>query len=169
MTIVRGLTFLVLFSVLLPRPAAAADPARAAVTRALPLLQRSAATFVDKRACFSCHHNGLSIMTLRLADRHGVPIDRRVLDLVESKTFGGLNGPTAIDVAVQATTLSDPTPNDSLLLMAAHDAGVPGDLTTGVLARPLPPWQRADARWMPSDFRPPHSSSEFAATATAVA
>jgi len=41
---------------------------RAAVERALPMLQKSAATFVEKRACFSCHHNGLAIMTLRLAE-----------------------------------------------------------------------------------------------------
>ena len=149
-------------------PAAAAD-ARAAVVRALPLLQRSAATFVEKRACFSCHHNGLSIMTFRSAERHGVAVDHKALDAVEAKTFGVLRSPTAVDAAIQAATISDPTPNDSLLLMAAHEAGVPGDLTTAVLARRLLRWQRSDGRWMTSDFRPPHSSSEFAATATAVA
>lgn len=148
---------------------AAADEARTAVVRALPLLQRSAAAFVEKRACFSCHHNGLSIMTFRLAERRGIAINRRVLEAVEAKTFGVLRSPTAVDAAIQATTISDPTPNDSLLLMAAHDAGLPGDLTTAVLARRLSRWQRADGRWMTSDFRPPHSSSEFAATATAVA
>src|SRR3954463_8968071 len=149
--------------------ATAADAARAAVVKALPLLQRSAATFVEKRACFSCHHNALSIMTVRLADRRGITIDRKMLDAVETKTFGVLRSPTAVDVAVQATTISDPTPNDSLLLMAAHDAGLGRDLATGVRARRLPHWQRTDGRWMTSDFRPPHSSSEFAATATAVA
>src|SRR3954470_5153706 len=149
--------------------ATAADAARAAVVKALPLLQRSAATFVEKRACFSCHHNALSIMTLRLAERRGIAIDRKVLAAVETKTFGVLRSPAAVDAAVQATTISDPTPNDSLLLMAAHDAGLGGDLATGVLARRLTHWQRADGRWMTSDSRPPHSSSEFAATATAVA
>src|SRR3954462_3684946 len=149
--------------------ATAADAVRAAVVKALPLLQRSAATFVEKRACFSCHHNALSIMTLRLADNRGITIDRKVLEAVETKTFGVLRSPTAVDIAVQATTISDPTPNDSLLLMAAHEAGLGGDLATGVLARRLTHWQRPDGRWMTSDFRPPHSSSEFAATATAAA
>src|SRR3954465_13296247 len=149
--------------------ATAAAAARAAVVKALPLLQRSAATFVEKRACFSCHHNALSIMTLRLAERRGITIDRKVLEAVETKTFGVLRSPTAVDIAVQATTISDPTPNDSLLLMAAHEARLGGDLATGVLARRLTHWQRPDGRWMTSDFRPPHSSSEFAATATAAA
>jgi ankyrin repeat protein len=167
---VRCLTALLIVIVFLPAtPVRAAGDARATVVRALPLLQRSAATFVAKRACFSCHHNGLSIMALRLADRRGIAIDKAVLAAVEAKTFGVLRSENSVDAAVQAATLSDPTPNDSLLLMAAHDAGLPADTTTGVLARRLTHWQRADGRWMTSDFRPPHSSSEFAATATAVA
>src|SRR4051812_7593978 len=134
---VRALSLLLLGTVLLATPVSAGDRAHGAVARALPLLERSAAVFVRQRACFSCHHNGLSIMTLRLAERHGLAIDRKVLDAVEAKTFGVLRSPTAVDVAIQATTLSDPTPNDSLLLMTAHDAHVPADVTTAVLARRL--------------------------------
>jgi ankyrin repeat protein len=159
----------VLVSVLAAADARAADAARQSVVRALPLLQRSAATFVEKRACFSCHHNGLSIMTMRLAERRGIAVGQDALKAVEAKTFGVLLSDNAVDAAVQGSTLSDPTPNDSLLLMAAHDAAVPVTLATGVLARRLTHWQRPDGRWMTSDFRPPHSSSEFAATATAVA
>src|SRR5690348_4453113 len=51
--------------------------------------------------------------------------------------------------------------------MAAHDAGLPPDLTTAVYARRLAEWQR-DGHWITSDFRPPHSSSLFMTTATAV-
>ena len=160
---------LTIFLIVVAAPASASDGARAAVTRAVPLLQQSASTFVEKRACFSCHHNALSIMTLRLADRRGIALSREVLKAVEAKTFGVLLSDNAVDAAIQGATLSDPTPNDSLLLMAAHDAAVPDNLATGVLARRLTHWQRADGRWMTSDFRPPHSSSEFAATASAVA
>lgn len=140
---------------------------RNAVNRALPPLQRSAATFVEKRACVSCHHNILPILTLDLAKRRGFDIDSKVLLAVEEKTFRQLRIPNALDDAIQATTLNDPTPNDSTLLMAAHDAGLPADLTTGVYARRLARWQR-DGHWVTSDFRPPHSSSRFAATATAI-
>ena len=107
-------------------------------------------------------------MALRLADRRGVSIDPAVLDAVEGKTFRELRSDTALDDAVQAAGIADPTPNDSFLLMAAHDAGLPGDTTTAVYARRLVHWQRSDGHWMTSDFRPPHSSSAFTATASAV-
>ena len=140
---------------------------RAAVTRALPVLQRSAGEFVAKRACVSCHHNILTILTLDLARSRGFEIDARILASVEDKTFRSLRTQNGLDEAIQATTLNDPTPNDSYLLMAAHDAGLPQDLTLGVYARRLARWQR-DGHWITSDFRPPHSSSFFMATATAI-
>jgi Ankyrin repeats (3 copies)/Prenyltransferase and squalene oxidase repeat len=139
---------------------------RAAVDRALPVLENSAATFVAKRACVSCHHNILPILTMHLARERGVAIDAKALTAVEEKTFRSLRGPAALDDAVQATALADPTPNDSYLLMAAHAAGLAPDLTKAVYARRLIGWQR-DGHWVTSDFRPPHSSSSFTATATA--
>ena len=69
---------------------------------------------------------------------------------------------------MQAANLSDPTPNESLLLMAAHASGVARDTVTAVIAQRMATWQR-DGHWVTSDFRPPHSSSPFTATATAVA
>jgi ankyrin repeat protein len=140
---------------------------RQSVSRALPPLEHSAAAFVAKRACVSCHHNILSILMLHLARDRGVTVDSAALDAVEAKTFRSLRGPSALDDAVLAVTLNDPTPDDSYLLMAAHAAGLAPDLTTAVYARRLVQWQR-DGHWVTSDFRPPHSSSLFTATATAV-
>jgi ankyrin repeat protein len=133
----------------------------------LPLLQRSASAFVAQRTCVSCHHNSLAIMTLRLARERGFDVDAKTLDAIETVTFRELRGPRALDNAIQAITLADPTPNESLLLMAAQAAGVPRDSTTAVYARRMARWQR-DGHWVTSDFRPPHSSSIFTATATAV-
>jgi ankyrin repeat protein len=143
------------------------DDPRGSIDRALPILQRSAQTFVEKRACVSCHHNILPVLMLHLARERGVGIDASILASVEAKTFRSLSSPTAFDDAVQAVTLNDPTPDDSFLLMAAHAAGLPPDLTTAVYARRLVQWQR-DGHWVTSDFRPPHSSSAFTATASAV-
>lgn len=166
--LVGQIGFSLLLLVVAPGHVSASDDVLA-VRRAVPLLQRSAAAFVAQRACFSCHHNALSIMTMRLAERRGIDVNRDALKTVEAKTFGVLLSDNAVDAAVQGATLSDPTPNDSLLLVAADVAAVPDTLATGVLARRLTHWQRRDGHWMTSDFRPPHSSSEFAATATAVA
>ncbi|HVV45245.1 MAG TPA: hypothetical protein VHC72_08555, partial [Bryobacteraceae bacterium] len=140
---------------------------RQAVDRALPPLEHSAATFVSKRACVSCHHNILPILMFHLARERGVAVDPAVLTAVENRTFRSLKGPNALDDAIQGVTLNDPTPDDSYLLMAAHTAGLPADLTTAVYARRLVHWQR-NGHWVTSDFRPPHSSSLFTATATAV-
>jgi ankyrin repeat protein len=161
----RALLMLLLFTETLS--AQSQQNVREAINRALPVLQRSAAEFVAKRACVSCHHNILTILTLDLARNRGFQIDSKVLESVEDKTFRALRAANALDDAIQATTLNDPTPNDSYLLMAAHDAGVPPDLVTAVYARRLVLWQR-DGHWITSDFRPPHSSSAFMATATAI-
>ncbi|HVQ12148.1 MAG TPA: ankyrin repeat domain-containing protein [Vicinamibacterales bacterium] len=162
--------FLTVFFILLAHAASAQSVAqtRAAVTRALPTLQRSAASFVSQRACVSCHHNSLAVMTLRLAQQRGFSVDSKTLDAVEARTFRELRNANAFDDAVQVANLSDPTPNDSYLLMAARAASVRPDLTTGVYARRIARWQRDDGHWITSDFRPPHSSSVFTATATAV-
>ena len=160
----------VLFMVFLLAQTASAQSiaeVRNTVTRALPILQRSAKEFVAKRACVSCHHNSLPILAFHLASARGFAIDPAILSAVEQKTFRELRNPNALDDAVQAATLSDPTPNDSYLLMAAHAAGLEGDLPTAIYARRLAGWQR-DGHWVTSDFRPPHSSSLLTSTATAV-
>lgn len=159
---------LLLLTLLAPPAAAPSAPAvRTAVTRALPLLQSSAGRFAAQRACVSCHHNSLAALTLRLAQQRGFVIDTKVLGAVEARTFRELRNARALDDAVQAANIADPTPNESYMLMAAHAAGIAPSLTTGVYARRMARWQR-DGHWITSDFRPPHSSSLFTATATAV-
>ncbi len=140
---------------------------REAINRAIPPIERSAAVFAAKRACVSCHHNILPILLADVARTRGVRFDPTVVEAVEAKTFRSLRGPKALEDAVQGTTLNDPTPNDSFLLMAAHSAGIEPDAVTTVYARRLVHWQR-DGHWITSDFRPPHSSSYFTATASAV-
>src|SRR5580765_2172169 len=140
---------------------------RAAVERALPALERSAKAFVANRSCVSCHHNILPILTFRLAAGRGFTIDRTTLESVERKTFRELTNAHAFDEAVQGANVSDPTPNDSWLLIAAQEAGLAPNLTNAVYARRIASWQH-DGHWTTSDFRPPHSSSLFTATATAV-
>jgi ankyrin repeat protein len=159
----RTLVFILAFSQIL----VAQSSPRAAVERALPLLQRSAAEFVKNRSCFSCHHNALPILTLRMARDRGFTIDPAVLSTVEDKTFAPLRATDALDQSIQVATLSDPTPNDSYLLMAAGAAGLDRNLTMAVRAQQLLGWQQ-EGHWVTSDFRPPHSSSLFTATATAV-
>lgn len=142
--------------------------ARIAVTRALPLVQRSIDTFVTRRTCVSCHHHSIAALTLRAAQSHGFAVTGAVLEAVESRTFRALGVPSALDDAIQAVGASDPTPGDAYILMAAHAAVAPSTVVTRVWARRILRWQRDDGHWITSDFRPPHSSSAFTATATAI-
>ena len=154
----------------LPPASSAQTPAavRKAIRRALPPLARSAGGFNEQRACVSCHHHDLPILAFHLARDRGFAIDSAVVARVEDRAFRALTSATALDDAVQGTNVSDPTPTDSYLLMAAHAAGLEPRLTTAVYARRLARWQQDDGRWVTNDFRPPSSSSAFTATATAV-
>ena len=40
------------------------DAMRTAVQRAIPLIEKSAATYIEERSCFSCHHQALTVMAL---------------------------------------------------------------------------------------------------------
>ncbi len=110
---------------------------RATVERALPMLESSASTFVAERACFSCHHNALPVLTFHSARARGFAINNDILAEVERRTFRPLSGERALSAIVEATELSDPTPNDSMLLMAAHAAGVPRTLVPEIFATRL--------------------------------
>src|SRR6266702_3378423 len=112
-----------------PAPLPPPSP-RAAIARALRILERSAKSFVAQRSCVSCHHNILPILTLRLAASRGFKIDAATLADVERKTFRELTNARAFDEAVQGVAVSDPTPNDSWLLVAAETAGLARDLTS---------------------------------------
>jgi len=155
---------------LLAASAAAQTPAamRRALDHALAPIQKSAATFVQKRACVSCHHNILPLLLFPEAQSRGVAVDPGVWNALRSKTFRAIEGPNAFDDAVQAVGLNDPTPNDSFLLLAANASFLRPTRSTAVLARRLARWQREDGHWITSDFRPPHSSSYFTATASAI-
>ena len=160
------LEYLLLLSQIVSASPATPTP-RTAVARAMPVLERSAKSFVAQRSCVSCHHNILPILTLRLAASRGLKIDTAALAEIERKTFRELTTARAFDEAVQGSGVSDPTPNDSWLLVAAQTAGLAPDLTAGIVAKRIASWQH-DGHWTTSDFRPPHSSSLFTATATAV-
>src|SRR5207302_1279624 len=60
--------------------AAEPDKVRAAVERALPLLQKSATTYTEHRDCFACHHQAAAVLALATARAHGFAIDADVLD-----------------------------------------------------------------------------------------
>src|SRR5207249_7388294 len=51
---------------------------RAAVERALPLLEKSATTYTEHRECFACHHKAAAVLALAAARSHGFAIDAEI-------------------------------------------------------------------------------------------
>jgi ankyrin repeat protein len=136
---------------------------RAAVTRALPLLQSSGQKFYAGGGCVACHHNLQGAVTVTQARRAGVPVNEslahaelstlaRDIDATREQALQGMVAPGG----VSTTT--------GYILLALEQQAYPPDEATDALARLLRLYQRADGRWM-TPIRPPIEASEFTATA----
>jgi ankyrin repeat protein len=142
-----------------------AGSVRLAVSRSLPLLQRSSQIFTDKKGCFSCHHQGLVPMTVSLARSQGFAVDEAiagdqrlaVLKVLDEKRQSILLGFGVTDPPVPAFALAG--------LASEHQEP---NATTDALVQHLMLAQRKDGRWHTPVYRPPHDASDFAGTALAV-
>ncbi len=138
---------------------------RAKAGKAVVLLQSTAATWERKQSCFSCHHQGLILSTLRLAKERGVPFDEAAARASTASTFKTLDN---LDLAVTAALQIDPAMSTGSWLVAARESGVAPSLATEVYARTLANRQERDGSWITIDQRPPQSFSPVTATAIAV-
>ncbi len=141
----------------------AGNTVREAISRSLPLLQRTATSFYEKSACVSCHNNSLTAMTVAAARREAFAIDERgarnelatvVEDIAETReqALQGIVSPGGV-----TTTLG-------YILMGLSAEGHRADAGTDAIVRLITVTQMPDGRWV-SPFRPPSEASEFTATA----
>src|SRR5688572_7029757 len=76
--------------------AAAPDPSvteiRGAVSQALPLIRRGAAGAIEKRECFTCHHQALPVVALSLARGHGFAVEDGEIRAQVEHTAADLGG-----------------------------------------------------------------------------
>lgn len=139
---------------------------RGAVSRSLPLLQRTAASFYEKSGCVSCHSNSLTAMTVAAARRQGFAVDEQgarkevatVVEDVRATREQALQG--IVSPGGATTTLG-------YILMGLAAEGHRADQGTDAIVRLLTLMQQPDGRWR-SPYRPPTEASEFTATAVAV-
>jgi hypothetical protein len=147
----------------------------AAVEKSLPLLQRGADTWLDRRTCISCHHQGLIVSTTALAKKRGFPIDeglaRRQIETITGKDhrFNSIKSAlTSMDARLRADFDGGLALRAGFFLSALLDAGWKPDNYTQVNARVVAESQWVDGRWNHGNPRSPIDSSDFAATAFAV-
>jgi hypothetical protein len=146
-----------------PKPAGSV---RAALSRTIPLLQRSDIGFVQKTGCVSCHHNSLTAMTIAAARSAGVAVDDQVArtQLASIASY--------IDVWRERALQSLGIPGDadtvsSILIGMAAENHRP-DPATDALARYLTSRQSPAGQWQPTGHRPPLESSAIQVTAASL-
>lgn len=145
------------------KPAASA---RAAFERAIPLLQRTDAAFMQKAGCVSCHHNSLTAMTVATARKNHLPVDEQIArkqvkaiaSYIERWRERALQG---VGIPGEAATMG------AILAGLAHE-NYPPDAATDAFARFLQSQQWPDGRWRVFSHRPPIESSDIPVTASSL-
>jgi squalene cyclase len=157
----------VLLCLLLKTTAFGADPAiTRAVERSILLIEKSVATYVKARDCFTCHHQALPLMALSNAKRAGFKIDDQVIQAQTKFTLeyfadrqdrlpkgqGVVGGPYTAGYA----------------LAGLHAAQADASATAKALVAYLLKTQQPDGSWRIRTHRPPLEDSHFTATALAL-
>jgi hypothetical protein len=142
-----------------------APPLRAAVARALPLIQRGSAGHMTRRDCFACHHLTIPVLALTTARSRGLAIDEEVLG--KQRRF-------LADVLEQNrdryhTWVKGRAHALGALLWTAEMGGARPDRNTAAAADYLLVFDKDKDHWKATGSRrPPSMGSRFTATYLAV-
>lgn len=143
-----------------------ASSPRAAVSRALPLLQKSDVQFMARSGCVSCHNNTLTAMTVSAARATGLSVDEPIAR--EQRKAIGAYLHTWRNRAVQGIGIPGDADSISYMLLGLAAEGHPADTATDAMARFLKNQQREDGHWRLLAHRPPIESNELQVTAMAM-
>ena len=147
-------------------PASMPSPAtstREAVSRAMPILQRTGVTFRHKSGCVSCHNNTLTARVTAEARRAGIPFDEGVAKSEVTGIARFLE--TWRERALQGLGIPGDADTVSYIMLGLADEQHPADPATDAMARFLKNRQLADGSWRTVAHRPPIESSDITVTA----
>ena len=137
-----------------------------AVQLAIPLIEKSAATYVDKRECFSCHHQALTSMVLSRARLAGFKVVDDSVSMQVRFTLEYFKD--RMDRLPGGKGVPGGPYSAGYALTGLAEAGAPGNETTGALVKYLLKMQQKDGSWRIRTHRPPLEDSHFTATALAI-
>ena len=149
-----------------PFPALKFRPAgspRAAVARALPLLQQTDVTFMKKSGCVSCHHNSVAAMAVSLARSKGIRVDDGIARSQAAAI--GRYVETWRDRATQGIGIPGDADTVSYILLGLAAEKYPQDTGTDAMAYFLRQTQQPDGSWRLLAHRPPIEIDEVQVTA----
>lgn len=145
----------------------AADPqpqeVRQAIERSLPLIQKAMQGSLEQRShCFTCHHQGLGILTLVTAKSRGLSIDAGLLESQVQGAKGFLSKNK--DRFLEGRGTGGEMDTAGYALWALSAANVPSDEVTSAVTNYLVKVQASSDHWKNSSDRPPSESSPFTST-----
>lgn len=142
-------------------PVALAD-IRAAVTRALPLIERSSAFALQERACFTCHHGAHSSLVINDAWARGFTINTGNFEDQLARAYLGLieDRPRF----KEGWSIAGTTDGPGTALWMLDVAGWKPDATTASAAEFFLDQNKSLDHWSPPMRRPPTVGSEFTTT-----
>ena len=140
---------------------------RAAVVKAIPLLEKGARGSMEERSnCFTCHNQGFPIIALSTARAHGFQIDDELLQtqlkfiatFLEKNRTNFLEGKgTGGQVATAATAL-----------WTLEAGGWKADDNTAAVTEYLLKFEKSREHWIMTSNRPPTEHSHFTANYMAI-
>jgi hypothetical protein len=142
------------------------DDVRAAVRKAIPLLEQSSAHYIEVKTCFSCHHQAIPVFALRTARSHGFGVDEKNLKAQAKYTWDSLFG--GREKYSQGKGQGGEVGTASYALWTLELSGWTPDETTAMVAAYIAGYGKRDDPWKHTSSRPPSEGSEFTATALAI-
>ena len=142
------------------------DGVRKALRQAIPLIEESAAVYVDKRDCFSCHHQSLPLMALSRAKLSGYEVSSESVSMQSQFTteyFKGRKKRLLKGEGVPGGPYSA-----GYALVGLSEAGQPDVETQRAIISYLFKTQDKTGCWRIRTHRPPLEDSHFTATALAM-
>jgi hypothetical protein len=142
--------------------AEAPPAARAAIEKALPLIEKGGAGYLARARCFSCHHQAVSVLALTAARDRGLPVDaanlqaqaQRALDDLREGEAGYREGRGQGGGIVRA----------GYALWTLQAAGIAPNGTTAAVAGFALQKDRNHGFWTSGANRPPSEASHFTST-----
>jgi outer membrane protein assembly factor BamB len=143
------------------------DEIRAAVAKALPLLDKGAAGSMKERSrCFTCHNQGLPLLALTTARTRGFKVDAKQLQEQAQHIHGFLAKNQ--DSFRQGKGTGGQVATAGAALWALETENWPADATTEAVTEYLLKYQKDSEHWRQTSDRPPSESSHFTANYLAV-
>lgn len=144
--------------------AEAASPTqiRQAVTRAVPMMLKSIAEYPHHNTCFSCHHQGVPMFALALAQSHGYAVGEKPLQAIVQHTTADLRAD--LPHYIKGEGQPGGVTRAGYAMLALESGGVKRDEITSAVIGFLIQKDKELGYWRAASNRPPAEASSFTNT-----